>query len=515
MVKKSIEQYFRSIDVNKILIENIDNGIIILNTQLEIIYYNKWLELHTHLKEKDILGLKLTSIFPNIKTKTLQRKIKTALRMQTPTFYTASIAKYLIPIKINQIKISDFEHMRQDVSIIPFDQEKNLVALIITDQTNIISTHNLLQANIQKVEELNRELLRERETIDEKIILLKVDTSCMITNISKAYTELLGFTPDDAIGQYLFDFDQFTIDKELNVKVLRHIEKKQVLKYEKTSLKKTGEDVWLLNTLVPQYNQMAEHIGFIIFSENITDAKLVQEHQEKLLENSRTVAMGEMVSMIAHQWKQPLSVVNTIIATLKIKKELNILDNTIVNESYEKIESTIKYLSETIDDFRNFFKINKELKTLTVKRIFEKSNHLLENEMKINNIKYTQDIDENLMITTFENELIQTIINILKNSIDAFKEKLQENQKLSVLVTEEKTHISMEIEDNAGGIPKEIIRKIFEPYFSTKSKNGTGLGLYICKTIIQEHLKGEITVQSSGNTTKTIIVLPKHFSVEL
>ncbi|MDQ7060576.1 MAG: HAMP domain-containing sensor histidine kinase [Sulfurimonas sp.] len=110
--------------------------------------------------------------------------------------------------------------------------------------------------------------------------------------------------------------------------------------------------------------------------------------------------------------------------------------------------------------------------------------------MKINNIKYTQDIDENLMITTFENELIQTIINILKNSIDAFKEKLQENQKLSVLVTEEKTHISMEIEDNAGGIPKEIIRKIFEPYFSTKSKNGTGLGLYICKTIIQEHLKG-------------------------
>ncbi|MDQ7060574.1 MAG: PAS domain-containing protein [Sulfurimonas sp.] len=124
MVKKSIEQYFRSIDVNKILIENIDNGIIILNTQLEIIYYNKWLELHTHLKEKDILGLKLTSIFPNIKTKTLQRKIKTALRMQTPTFYTASIAKYLIPIKINQIKISDFEHMRQDVSIIPFDQEK-------------------------------------------------------------------------------------------------------------------------------------------------------------------------------------------------------------------------------------------------------------------------------------------------------------------------------------------------------------------------------------------------------
>ncbi|MDQ7060575.1 MAG: PAS domain-containing protein [Sulfurimonas sp.] len=199
-------------------------------------------------------------------------------------------------------------------------KKKNLVALIITDQTNIISTHNLLQANIQKVEELNRELLRERETIDEKIILLKVDTSCMITNISKAYTELLGFTPDDAIGQYLFDFDQFTIDKELNVKVLRHIEKKQVLKYEKTSLKKTGEDVWLLNTLVPQYNQMAEHIGFIIFSENITDAKLVQEHQEKLLENSRTVAMGEMVSMIAHQWKQPLSVVNTIIATLKIKK---------------------------------------------------------------------------------------------------------------------------------------------------------------------------------------------------
>lgn len=509
MAEKSTKQYLRSTDINQKLIASIDNGIIVLDSELKILYYNQWLELHTSIKEESVLQKFIGDVFKNINLKTLQRKVKTALRMGTPSFYTASVTNYLIPIKINQLNVSDFEHMRQDVSVIPFDTEKGLVALIITDQTNMTNTHNQLQANIQKVHELNLELLKERETIDERVILTKINNNNCITEISKAYIELLGLLPKDILGRDIFELEKLTIAKKLKKDIFEHIEKKQVFKYDKVSLDCRGKEIWLSNTLVPEYDKNAQHVGFIIFGENITSAKLVQNHQAKLLENSRTAAMGEMISMIAHQWRQPLSVINTVIATLKIKKELNILNNETVDESYTKIETTVHYLSETIDDFRNFFKQNKELKTLTIEQLFNKSTQLLKSEMDIYNITYEEDIDKNIEITTYQNELVQTLINVVKNSIDAFKELSLANQKLTVKAYEEQTHIVLEIEDNAGGIPKNILKKVFEPYFSTKSKNGTGLGLYVSKTIIEEHLKGKITMRSHGKNTLTIIELPK------
>jgi signal transduction histidine kinase len=111
-------------------------------------------------------------------------------------------------------------------------------------------------------------------------------------------------------------------------------------------------------------------------------------------------------------------------------------------------------------------------------------------------------------IETFQNELIQSIINIVKNSVDAFSSSKEENKKITVLAIETQTHISLSIADNAGGINKDIIMKIFEPYFSTKSKNGTGLGLYMCKTIVEEHLKGKLTIVSYDDITEVLIELP-------
>ncbi len=509
MAEKSTQRYPQNNNLNEKLIASIDNGIIILNDELKILYFNKWLELHTSIKEGDIIGETIDSVFTNINARTLQRKVKTALRMGTPTFYTASVTKYLIPIKIDQINISNFKHMRQDVSVIPFDLKQQYVALIISDQTNMTNIHNQLTFNIKKINELNLELLKERKTIDQRVILTKIDTRHHITDISLAYLELLDMKKGDMLKSNYFDTQRLRISQELKEKIFDYMQRKEVLKYEEISLSSTGKEICLLNTLVPEYDKSANHIGFIIFGENITSAKLVQEHQTKLLENSRTAAMGEMISMIAHQWRQPLSVINTVVATLKIKKALNILNDEIIDESYIKIENTITYLSETIDDFRNFFKHNKELKTFTIAHLLQKSTQLLKAEIEVLNIDYEEDIDINIEITSYQNELIQTIINILKNSIDAFKEINTENQKISIKAYEEIAHIIIEIEDNAGGIPQEILSKVFEPYFSTKSKNGTGLGLYVCKTIIQEHLKGRITMKSKNDHTLTLIELPK------
>ena len=398
MAQNKTQQYIKQLDIDKDILSAINNGVIVLDAQLQIHYYNKWMQLHTKLKEDDVLGKKLYEIFPTINKKTLKRKIQTAFTIQTPTFYTASSSHYLIPIKINQIKNSLFEYMQQDVSIIPFKQDKQFVAVIITDQTIMANTNALLQANIQKVRELNEALIKEKE---------------------------------------------------------------------------------------------------------------ITEFQHKqLLSNSRSAAMGEMISMIAHQWRQPLSLINTVIATLKIKKELGILDNKIIDNSINKIEKTTNFLSSTIDDFRDYFKPNKIATTVNISNLFEKSLFFLKSELKQLDIEYAIDIDPNISIMTYKNELLQTILNILKNSIDAFKEKKKKKKKISVVVVNNKKSIFITIEDNAGGIESKNLEKVFEPYFSTKSKNGTGLGLYMCKTIINEHLHGNISLNSNTNGTKVAIQLP-------
>ena len=508
MAEKTTKQYTRRININSTLIHTIDNGIVILDTELKIYYYNQWLELYTGIKESSVIDKNLVDFFPDINIKTLKRKIKTALIMGTPTFYTANTSKYLIPIKIDQINISSYSYMQQDISIIPCKKEKNLVAIIITDQTNMANTQALLEEKIKKIRELNQELIKERDTIDRKILLLKINKDYKLTDISHAYLELLGYTKDELLYLDFFDYERLHIKEDLKADIIKYIDEKKVFKFEEKTLSSSGKIFWMQNTLVPEYDTYGNHLGSIIFRDNITDSKELLMHQKKLLVNSRSSAMGEMISMIAHQWRQPLSLIMTIISTLKIKKELNILNDIIVEDSYSKIEETIHYLSSTIDDFRDYFKKNKLLNKVTLAVIFEKSTTLLKESMKIQEIEYVQNIDTSLQLETLQNELIQSVINIIKNSIDAFIDNDCENKKIAVLAIETQTHISISITDNAGGIKQDIIQKIFEPYFSTKSKNGTGLGLYMCKTIIEEHLKGKLTIISYDDITEVLIELP-------
>ena len=508
MAKKQTQHYLRSSDVNEKLVSAIDNGILILDEELKIHYFNSWLEINTLHKEADLLNKTICEIFPSINEKTLKRKIRTALKLGTPSFYTASTSKYLIPIKINRLHVTDFEHMRQDVSVIPFDEERRLVALIISDQTNITNTNNLLEANILKVKELNTQLIKERETIDQKVLLIKFDTNHKITNTSQAYLNLLLHKRDEVVSYDFFEYQKLFIDNKLKQEILQNIKEKKVFKFEHSIFKRGGEELILESTLVPEYDSYAKHIGFILFIKDLSDAKKLIRQQEKLLATSRSAAMGEMISMIAHQWRQPLSVINTIMATIKIKQELDTLKKDMLVNSFDKIEETVAYLSSTIDDFRDYFKPNKLIKEISISEVINKSTTFIVQEMKLLNINFSYEVDKELKIKTYQNELIQCIINILKNSIDAFNENSIKEQKIFIKVKAHQTHISLTFSDNAGGIDKEVLKKIFEPYFSTKAKNGTGLGLYMSKTIIDEHLKGKITVTSSSGTTDVLIELP-------
>lgn len=235
----------------------------------------------------------------------------------------------------------------------------------------------------------------------------------------------------------------------------------------------------------------------------IKNIKLKEELFEKeqmLLQTSKLASMGEMIGNIAHQWKQPLSIISTCASSLIIEHDLDQINKESVLARSENIMSQTEYLNNTINDFTNFFKPNEHNNNYNVKKFLDKCIDLVHSSFEANTIKTMKKVDDRINSYGDPSQLTQAIINILNNAKDALKaaEKLQ--KKLVFIVTaKEDNHNNIEliIKDNAGGIPENIIENVFNPYFTTKSKDeGTGLGLYITKTIITKKLKGNIKVEN-------------------
>jgi len=245
--------------------------------------------------------------------------------------------------------------------------------------------------------------------------------------------------------------------------------------------------------------------------ENINLKLKLKEQQELLVKQSRFAAMGEMIAMIAHQWRQPLTTINSTFGKLKLLKDMNMLEDEEFNKSYTSVNELILYMSKTIDDFRNFFDDKKREEYVKLSDLILNSKKLV--EFRLKDIKVDFDIEYNvsqdISLYININRFTQVILNILNNSLDEFVSKRQEDGKITVLCNEDDTNITIEICDNAGGIPKNIISKIFEPYFSTKSENGTGIGLYMTKIIIEEHMDSSIEVLNKDNGACFIIKLAK------
>jgi len=229
-----------------------------------------------------------------------------------------------------------------------------------------------------------------------------------------------------------------------------------------------------------------------------------------ILQHNRLAQMGRMLSMIAHQWRQPLNAINSTILDIQIKLEIRNfdidnpekLDNFLerIESQNENILEYIQILSNTIDDFRTFFKPNKEKEFISIVTPIEKSIFIVKSSMLTNNIKIITDYQTDKELWIYPNEIMQVILNILVNSKDNFLEKSIEDAyiKISTKIVDESYII--EIIDNGGGVDNKIIDNIFDPYFSTKSeKNGTGLGLYMSKIMIEKHQKGKLSLLNRDN----------------
>ena len=225
---------------------------------------------------------------------------------------------------------------------------------------------------------------------------------------------------------------------------------------------------------------------------------------------SKQAVMGEMMSMIAHQWRQPLSTVTLQISNLQFDKLLGKdLDGEKLDKTLTQISDTLIYLSDTIDDFQTYFHPNKVKNEVEIHELLQKAiNFVLPRTKSINiSVKINKYID--IDVVTYENELIQIILNLLNNAIDALQKSMKKDKEVIIYVEIKDEYLYISIVDNADGISKKNIDRVFDPYFSTKGKNGTGLGLYMSKVIAQKQFDGDITLNSSALGTHFLVKIKK------
>jgi signal transduction histidine kinase len=209
--------------------------------------------------------------------------------------------------------------------------------------------------------------------------------------------------------------------------------------------------------------------------------------------------MGEMLGNIAHQWRQPLSAISTVASGLKINYEYNILDTKDIPKQMDLIVENTKHLSKTIDIFRDFIKEGKALKNINIQEKLDECINIVSATISSHHIKLINEInyEEPITLRMISGELSQVIINIINNSKDAIVQNKIKKGWIKIIQKTEEEQLLIIIEDNGGGISSDIMAKIFDPYFTTKHQyQGTGLGLYMSKTIIEKHLGGKLEVKN-------------------
>ena len=243
--------------------------------------------------------------------------------------------------------------------------------------------------------------------------------------------------------------------------------------------------------------------------DEITKAIVKSKEQDKIIfQQNKLAVLGDMIGCIAHQWRQPLAVVNTAIAILLERDKQGILSQEKLREKLYSMELNVQQMSQTIEDFLSYFKPNKEKETFILLESVEKVLLMMKDQIEHNTIKITLNIDSNISINSYRDEYMQVLISILTNSIQAFK--VDSMKAITISAYDNEHSVLLVISDNANGIDEKILDNIFDPYFTTKHQSkGTGLGLYISKMIIENSMGGRLSVKNIANGVEFLIEIDK------
>ncbi|MGE4497356.1 MAG: sensor histidine kinase [Deferribacterales bacterium] len=275
------------------------------------------------------------------------------------------------------------------------------------------------------------------------------------------------------------------------------------------SLRRTAEESG--RNVAEVVEKRTEHLRNEI---NELQRKLKEEYtkntkkDQMMIRQSRLAAMGEMISNIAHQWRQPLNALALTIQDIEDSYRHNEINDDYIRDTVEKSMELILHMSVTIDDFRNFYKTNKDIMEFSLRRSIDEAMKIISASLKNSSIETVIDCEQDVIVRGYPNEFSQVILNILSNSKDALIDNRSADRMIRISIEATNRGGRIIIADNGGGIPANVIESVFDPYFTTKEQGrGTGIGLYMSKTIIESNMGGKIDIANTGDGTRVTIEL--------
>jgi len=372
------------------------------------------------------------------------------------------------------------------------DDGEKYILVIANDITD-------LQRDKRKVEAKENTLEIALKIIGEGVWDWNLETNIVKHNQQWCDMFLVG----DSKLEHHLDFFAAIIHPEDAPKVFEKIQNamktKQSFKSEHRMVCMDGTIKWVKDRgEIVEYDQEGNPSRMIGCVKDITDTIKLQEKEKLLEKQSRLATLGEMIGNIAHQWRQPLSVISTLASSVSVYNTLKTLDDKTIAKSMETIVEQSEYLSNTINDFRNFIKNDRNKQNFSVVSMINKSLSIANASLSKYYIQIILDLENDGICNGFESEILQAILNILNNAKDVLAKNIEDEEKRFIFINTqiEEDKIKIGIKDNAGGVPENILDKLFEPYFTTKGNDeGTGLGLYMCKQIVEDSL-GKVTVSN-------------------
>mgnify|MGYP000170243056 CR=1 FL=1 len=369
---------------------------------------------------------------------------------------------------------------------------------------------------------------KTKELVDEKIYsdtiiesntnaIIAVGSDFKVRTYNKSAQKIFGFSKEEMMGEDSLLKIVPSIYKKAHINGLKQFFRTGKFKFdnksfELTALRKNGQSFPIRISFGANDNRNNRIV--IANMQDITDEV---DKDAKMLQQSRYAAMGEMIGNIAHQWRQPLSAISTMSSGMKIRKMAGLINDKELIDVFDKITAQTKYLSATIDDFRNFFKQSENETEFFVKDIVKQAITLTEALYKNNAINIILNIkNDSLTCRGKQSELSQVFMNLLNNSKDALLSSGVGSKQVIINIRKNEQDIEIEFYDNAQGIPEHIVEKVFEPYFTTKHKShGTGIGLFMSKEIIEKHYKGTISIYNKKFVLDDITYVGACFNIKI
>jgi PAS domain S-box-containing protein len=379
----------------------------------------------------------------------------------------------------------------------------------------------------QQIRKQNLLLNQYKNALDSSLFISKTNIYGVITYINDRFCELTGYEPSEIIGKTHRLFKHPDRPQEQIEDLWNTVSAKKVWHGTLINQTKQGIPFYTDTFIVPFLNaqhEIEEYMDMRIDVTALEQHRLtlqikineatdeIQQQQDRLIAQSRSAALGEMFDNIAHQWRQPIGAINNAIINAEFALELGGMSDDMLSETFNNISTYTSFLSSTIDDFRNFSNPDKEKVRFSPHTVIRQTLGILQGSFDDNGIfvTYIPTLQEQeLVLFGASGELSQVVLNILGNARDVLRDKGTLEAYVSIKLYTNDKEMIIEIADNGGGIPPEVLPKIFDPYFSTKNKaQGTGIGLYMSKTIIEKHYKGKLEAKNSEEGAIFTIRIP-------